>query len=648
MAGAVDILPWLLPPPIEFRATIKELEGSREADVAAVRRLAATAMDTDQLRRFAKLARKLAEPLKESGLAPVKLGLVGSHTLDYLPDSLCGSALRHGLLLTTVSADYGQVVQSIFDPGSPLASRDLDAVLVSLDPLMLGLARVHLDDAAATAAVDAAIAQMQTLQKGIRNVLGATAVFQTIPAPPDPLFGALDARVPGTPRAMIDSFNRRLAQEVIGSGDVLVDIAFAAAQYGLERWHDPRCWHSAKLPFSLEVSPLHADHVCRVLASLKGKARKCLVLDLDNTLWGGVIGDDGLEGILLGQGNAIGEAFLAIQNLALDLRSRGVILAVCSKNDDANARLPFLEHHDMVLKETHIAAFFANWTDKPTNLREISRLLNIGTDALVFLDDNPAEREIVRREMPEVAVPEVGMDPALYPGLLARAGYFEAIAFATEDRQRADMYQMNAVRARAAASVSNLEEYLTSLCMVLTARPFDAQGRARIAQLINKSNQFNLTTRRYTEAEVADMEVNPQKFTLQLRLTDKFGDNGMISVIIFDKGPMEWSCDTWLMSCRVLGRKVEIAALEVIARAAAKAGASRLVGTYLPTLKNSLVAQHFENLGFVKTATLNGGATQWSLALADHAPEPLPLVVEDLTVDLKDSGTPASAGSATW
>lgn len=620
-------LPWLIPAPAEFRKTIKAIEQGQPLDIAAVRRLAATAMDIDQLGRFSKLSAHCAGQLVSAGFTPLKLGLIGSHTLDYLGSALIGTALRHGLVLTVVRADYGQLVQSVLDPGSPLAAAKLDAVLVSLDPHGLGLARAILDDAAALAAVDAALAQVVTLRDGIRNVVGATPVFQTIPLPVDQLFGSFDARLRGSPRAMIESFNQRLQQEVVGPADLLVDIAFAAAQFGLYQWHDPRGWHNAKLPFSLDVAPLHADHVCRLLAAFKGKARKCLVLDLDNTLWGGVIGDDGVEGIKLGQGNGMGEAFLAIQTIALDLRSRGIILAVCSKNEDAAARLPFQEHRDMVLQQDHIAAFVANWTDKPTNLRNIARTLNIGTDALVFLDDNPAEREIVRRELPEVAVPEVGDDPALYPGLLTRAGYFEAIAFAHEDRSRAEMYQANAVRLQAAASITNIGDYLASLDMVLTVQAFDAQGRSRIAQLVNKSNQFNLTTRRYTEGDVAVLESDPDKFTLQVRLADKFGDNGMISVVIFDKGSDIWSCDTWLMSCRVLGRRVEEAVLDIVAKAAIAAGAKSLSGTYLPTPKNALVERHFEKLGFAKTADAADGATHWELPLNRYESPNLPMVI---------------------
>ena len=241
--------------------------------------------------------------------------------------------------------------------------------------------------------------------------------------------------------------------------------------------------------------PLYADHIGRLLGAARGKARKCLVMDLDNTLWGGVIGDDGLEGLVLGQNSVVGEAHVALQRFILDLRRRGVVLAVCSKNEDATARLPFREHTEMVLEENQIAVFMANWSDKASNLREIAATLNIGIDSLVLLDDNAREREQVRQVLPEVAVPELTEDPADYITLLADAGYFEAVGLSEEDMARADFYQANSERI-SLQKVGNLEEYLRSLQMVATISSFDAIGRVRIVQLINKSNQFNLTTRR--------------------------------------------------------------------------------------------------------------------------------------------------------
>lgn len=625
MSDMSSILPWLLPPPVDFRQQIKVLAKEDAIDSSALRRLAATAMSIDQLGQMSKAITAIGPRL--TGLTPMTLALVGSHTLDYVTQALVATGLRHGLLLSLVKADYGLVAQSVLDPQSPIAAAKADAVLLSLDPLMLGLAIPQLDPGAAETAVDGAIAQVTMLAAGIREQIGAIAVMQTLPEPADSLFGGYDTRVAGSPRAMIAAFNRRLVEEVVRGGDLLIDVAFAAASFGLDRWHDPRAWHSAKIALSLDAMPLYADHVCRVLGAAKGKARKCLVLDLDNTVWGGVIGDDGLEGIRIGQGNATGEAHLAVQALALNLRQRGIVLAVCSKNEESNALLPFREHKDMLLREEHVAAFVANWTDKAANLRHIAEMLNIGTDALVFLDDNPAERAIIRQELPEVAVPEIGDDPALYPGMLTRAGYFEALSFGAEDAQRATFYQDNAHRKTAAASATNLDEYLTSLDMVLEARPFNAQGRSRIAQLINKSNQFNLTTRRYGENEVAALENEPKVFTLQVRLADRFGDNGMISVIIFRKGSDSWEADTWLMSCRVLGRRVEQAVLAIVAKAALEEGVQYLVGRYIPSAKNALVQDHYAKLGFTKMETGKDGATTWKLLLAAYEAPVLPIAI---------------------
>ena len=374
---------------------------------------------------------------------------------------------------------------------------------------------------------------------------------------------------------MVGALNAQDRRVGEGAGEVtLVDIARVATWVGLERWHDPARWHMGKMPFAMTFVPLYADQVGRVLAAIAGKSRKCLVLDLDNTLWGGVIGDDGVEGIALGQGSAAGEAFLEIQRMAKRLRQRGVILAVCSKNEEDAALKPFREHPEMALTEDDIAVFHANWTDKAANLRTIAETLNIGIDALVFLDDNPAERAQVRRELPLVAVPELPEDPALYPRTLMAGGWFEAVSFVEEDAKRADDYRAQAKR-RELASTSDVAGYLASLEIVCTFRPFDAVNRARISQLANKSNQFNLTTRRYTEAQIAAAQDDPSRFTLQVRLADRFGDSGMISVIIFRREPDRWVNEAWLMSCRVLGRRVEEAVLaEVVPRRTARGRAA--------------------------------------------------------------------------
>jgi FkbH-like protein len=313
-----------------------------------------------------------------------------------------------------------------------------------------------------------------------------------------------------------------------------------------------------------------------------------------------------------------------LQRAALALRERGVVLAVSSKNDDEVARLPFRSHPEMLLREEHIAVFQANWDDKATNIAAIATELNLGTDALVFLDDNPVERALVREMLPDVAVPELPDNPALFARTLAAAGYFEAIAFSEEDRNRAGFYQGNARRVALQNQAADLDAYLASLNMQILFRPFDATGRSRIAQLINKSNQFNLTTRRYTEADVAAIELDARCFTLQVRLIDAFGDNGMISVVICRRGPENvWEIDTWLMSCRVLGRGVERMVLREIALHARERGIETLIGVYRPTNRNGMVAGHYSNLGFTLVATEEDGTTSWSFptgTLVEAAP----------------------------
>jgi FkbH-like protein len=423
------------------------------------------------------------------------------------------------------------------------------------------------------------------------------------------------------------SVNRELAAYSLASGDVLLDVSGLADTVGLADWHDTHQWNLGKFAFSDELIPLYADHVARTIAAIRGKSRKVLILDLDNTVWGGVIGDDGLEGINVAQGDASGEAHLAVQRLALDLRQRGIVLAVSSKNTDEVARVPFEQHPEMLLKLDHIAVFQANWNDKATNIQAIAEELSLGLDAMVFLDDNPVERGLVRKLLPQVAVPELPAEPAYYARTLAAGGYFEAIAFATEDMQRAGYYQDNAKRADLQKQVGGVDAYLASLDMTITFQPFDAVGRARIVQLINKSNQYNLTTRRYTDPEVAAAEHDPEVFTMQVRLADMFGDNGMISVIICRRdGNVTWDIDTWLMSCRVLGRKVENAVLAELCGHARAAGISKLRGTYRPTDRNKLVVDHYSKLGFTKT-TDDSGITRWEFPVEAPLPDQAPMKI---------------------
>jgi FkbH-like protein len=428
---------------------------------------------------------------------------------------------------------------------------------------------------------------------------------------------------------MIAKLNAALRDMADEAGVDLVALDDRVAIDGLDFWHDPALWHRSKQEVKPNAAPLYGDLVGRLLAARQGLAAKCLVLDLDNTLWGGVIGDDGMTGIVLGQGSPLGEAFVAVQEYARDLSRRGIILAVSSKNDEANALEPFDSHPDMVLRRTDIASFHANWNDKAANIRAIAEDLNIGLDSLVFLDDNPFERTLVRQELPMVAVPEVDEDPATVVRTLMDAGYFEGVAITGDDRSRTAQYQGNKAREMLQSSATDLEGYLRSLDMRLIWSRFDGVGRQRITQLINKSNQFNLTTRRYTEEEVTAVEHDPCAMGLQLRLLDRFGDNGMISVIVGrlqDDGDM--LIDTWLMSCRVLGRQVEQGTLNVVAAEAAAMGAKRLIGEYIPTKKNAMVRDHYVKLGFQLEETKDDGRSRASLDLASFTPADTFLVIE--------------------
>jgi FkbH-like protein len=607
-------LAWLPRPPADFAASCKAL-ATADAPGAAIRHLAGHGLDENQLARLGRAIMRLQRDGQSlAPLQPFRLGLIGNGTLDLLAPVLVGSAARHGIALECVLADYGQITQEALDPASRINAARPDAVLLAVDHRGLPLQFVTGDAAAEQADIDAALGVIDAVRGGIRANAGAVCIVQTLAPPPESLFGSYDRVVPGTPRRVIEGLNRALADSLAGTEDLLLDVAALAETVGLGAWHSPPQWNMAKLAFADTCLPIYADHVGRLIGALRGKSRRCLILDLDNTVWGGVIGDDGLEGIRIAQGDATGEAHLSVQQMALRLRARGIVLAVCSKNTDEVARAPFRSHPEMLLKEDSFAVFQANWNDKATNIKAIAEELSLGLESMVFLDDNPMERDIVRRMLPQVAVPELPEDPAWYARLLAAAGYFEATAYSAEDRSRAEMYQSNARRVALQKQAGDLDAYLASLNMEIVFAPFDRTGRARISQLINKSNQFNLTTRRYTEADVAAAEDDADVFTLQVRLIDSFGDNGMISVIVCRPGAAEaWDIDTWLMSCRVLGRKVEQMVLREILIHAREKGIARLIGTYRPTERNALVRDHYEKLGFLKVAQQDDGTTTWEL-----------------------------------
>ncbi len=622
-AFSLTDLPWLPRLSADFRARLQSIEQSECDWGPKLRSLATQFLGLDQAIAISRVLNRLRARGSSPSLSPFRLGLVGNATTEFLKPSLEASALRHGISLEISLTNFGQIMQEAMDPGSLINRVRPDAILLAVDHRGLPF---RLEDSSRWPPFDhhAALAQLLAVCEAFQKHSGATCLVQTLPAPPELLFGSLDTGLSGTLRSSIARFNALLVPDVTARGDVVVDVEWLAQCVGLDTWYDDRYWYLARLPFSQSALPVYADFVSRVLAAIRGKSRKCLVLDLDNTLWGGVIGDDGLEGIALNQGDPRGEAFRAIQAAAVDLRKRGVVLAVCSKNDASAAIQPFRAHPGMVLKEDDIAVFMVNWDDKATNIERIAQRLDLGLDSLVLLDDNPVERALVREALPEVAVPELGDDPSVYVRTLFAAGYFESVGFTPEDLARAELYKGNAGRSKLLEASRNLDDFLRSLDMQIEFAPFNAIARKRITQLINKTNQFNVTTRRYTEKQVTSFEASPDHYTLQVSIRDRFGDNGIIGVVICKVHPTEWEIDTWLLSCRVLQRKVEEAICNRIVEDAKRAGAKKVIGTFLSTERNSIAKDLFQRLGFDSSGVTQDG-TRWVLDVDRFTPFDVPI-----------------------
>ncbi|QVQ28234.1 HAD-IIIC family phosphatase [Achromobacter deleyi] len=563
---------------------------------------------------------------------PIKLAVLGSSTTDQLLPGLRVGALRHNLWADIHVTPYAQYLREALDPSSDLHAYGPNAVLCAFDTQhLIGDETAPMGMVEANEKIASTIGNLRTLWRRLRESFNAQVIQQTLMPTHLALMGSNEQRMPGSGRWLLRRLNEALRQAADEEGVDILALDEQCEQDGLQAWHDPRLWLRAKQYVTPQASPAYGDLVARLIAARLGMSAKCLVLDLDNTLWGGVIGDDGVEKIVLGQGNGEGEAFAAFQRYARDMTRRGIILAVCSKNDEENALLPFTSHPEMVLKREDIACFVANWQDKASNLRSIAQRLNIGLDALVFVDDNPFERNLVRRELPMVRVPEMPEDPALYGATVSRAGYFESTSLTDADRERAHQYQANIEREALRTSQKDLASYLQSLNMVLEWNVFNTTDLQRIVQLIGKTNQFNLTTRRHGEDDVRAMMRDPRSVLLHFRLKDSFGDNGIIAIIAaLPDASGDWRIDTWLMSCRVLGREVERATLGVLVDEARRAGAKRLIGEYLPTPKNTMVKDHYRKLGF-SLLNENENATQWVLDLDVFTPPSAPMKIRSMT-----------------
>lgn len=549
-----------------------------------------------------------------SQLRPARLALLGSYTTAQLGTLLRLAALRRGLRLDIVESAHGQYRQDIFDPESRSFDPDPEVVLLAVHE-----GEVALPPYSQTPPTDveAELRRWTGLWEAVARRSSARVVQHNFAIPPEVPLGHLAARLPGSRYRMVQTLNHRLGEEA-GSRVSLVDCDRLAAWFGKRLWFDARYWHHAKQAVALGAVPLLARHTAAVIAADLGLSRKCIVLDLDNTLWGGVVGEDGVAGLRLGNG-IDGEAFCAFQEYLLRLKERGVILAVCSKNNEADAREAFSDHPAMRLRREDVAVFVANWESKVENLRAIARTLNIGLESLVFVDDNPAEREMVRQLLPEVDVVPLPSDPAQYTRCLSEYLGFESSSYTPEDSVRTAQYHAVARIGELEAATESLEDFHRSLRMQATIRPFDDVDLPRIAQLVGKSNQFNLTTRRHGFAQLQAFTRDPECMHFSLRLKDCFTDHGLVAVMIALRRGTVLDIDTWLMSCRVIGRTVEAEMLQHLCEVARRIGCTQLRGTYVRTQKNALVSTLYRRFGFALIEETDD-ATVWSYDIAAKGP----------------------------
>jgi FkbH-like protein len=553
----------------------------------------------------------------------VRLALLGSATMDHLAPAVRVAGLRRGLLIDVYTGAYGQYRQELLAADSRLHAFSPGYVLFSFSAQdFLSGVPVSASPSSSAHAIEAAVTEIHALWEEATRRFGATTLQQSFLNTEPSLFGGLDAIVPGARARLVDRLNGALADRAWEAKALWLDVAGASARDGLAAWFDPVRWLQAKMEVSPTAAANYGEMVARVIGAHRGRSKKCLVLDLDGTLWGGVVGDDGVGGIVLGEGSGLGEAHLALHRYAKKLRERGVILAVCSKNDPNIAEAAFRDHPESLLKREDFAAFVANWEDKATNLERIAAQLNIGLDSLVFVDDNPVERARVRSALPMVATPELPEDPAYFVRRIAEAGYFEATSFTQEDSARGDQYTANSNREALRMSTGSLDAFLQQLDMAVAFGPVTTVNAARVTQLLNKTNQFNTTTIRRTQPEVESFAHDDRAIHLQFRLADRFGDNGIVSVMLLapvDGEPEVLDLVNWVMSCRVFGRQLEHEAMNVLVEVARGRGVNEIRAQYVETEKNRIVRDLFGTLGFVQTENAPGGA-RWTLRLKDYVP----------------------------
>ena len=534
-----------------------------------------------------------------SGLPVLKVALVGDTATQFLATAIRGIGVARGFHIDLFEAEYNQVERQFLDPGSELYAFSPEFIILfqSTHKLLERHSMMSVSEQAALA--DERLAFLASVCTN-KALTGTKVVCMNYPEIEDAVFGSYANAVPCSLTCQVRRLNDGLIRLAQQYADFFVcDLSGLQNKFGRDWLFAPNVYVSTEMVLSIDALPFVASRVMDVVCAIRGVVKKCLILDLDNTLWGGVIGDDGVEGIQLGHGLGIGRAFTELQQWIRKLRQRGIILCVVSKNDEATAKQPFLQHPEMVLRLSDIAVFLANWETKVDNIRTLQRILNIGFDAMVFLDDNSFEREMVREHIPGITVPELPADPALYLEYLYSLNLFETASYSTADADRTRQYQVEAQRVQLAKTFESEDDFLRSLDMKCVVSGFTTFNTPRVAQLTQRSNQFNLRTVRYTEADIAALAADPKVIDLCFTLSDRLGDHGLIAVVVMK--PMDATTlfiDTWLMSCRVLKRGVEHFVLNELVDRARQHGFERIVGEYLPTAKNKMVEHHYEELGF--------------------------------------------------
>ena len=553
------------------------------------------------------------------GLPKIKIALLGDTATQFLATALRGMAVEKGYYVNLFEAEYNQVERQFLDPTSELYEFDADFIVVFQSTHKLG---EHHSALATEQQEQLADERLQFVTGICANpaLEGKKIIYFNYPEIEDTVFGSYANKVESSFTFQVRKLNfelMRLSQQF--SNLFICDIAGLQNKFGRDRMFASNVYTSTEMVLSMDTLPYVASRVMDIVCAVRGQFKKCLILDLDNTVWGGVIGDDGLEGIQLGHGLGIGKAFTEFQMWVKKLKQRGIIICVASKNNEEIAKEPFEKHPDMVLKLDDIAVFQANWETKVDNIRTIQQILNIGFDSMVFLDDNPFERNMVRENIPSITVPELPENPEDYLEYLYSLNLFETASYSSLDKDRTKQYQVEAQRVSLSKTFTNEADFLKSLNMVSIVSGFTKFNTPRVAQLSQRSNQFNLRTVRYTDADIESMANDPDVIDLSFTLEDKFGDNGLIAVVIMkplDKKTL--FVDTWFMSCRVLKRGMENFTLNKMVHIAKGRGYKQIVGEYLPTSKNKMVEKHYPELGFTPLA---GEANRYVLEIENYQPK---------------------------